>query len=120
MKVTIAYESFCLPDYFSGDSRPWVIVCPTEKGYTSKELRQAISSEFSQGATGGNDPLLSGFIADEKDQKRADKFYGKALPACLKRDIKYRGKKVKWQKDWGDIEECEYSPVLHIVFNIEE
>ena len=120
MKVSIAFEDYCLPDYFGGDSRPWVIVYPTEKGYTSRELRQAILNEFAMGATGGNDPLLSDFIVNEKDQKRADKFYSKALPACLKRAIKYRGKKVKWQKDWGDIEECEYTPMLHIVFNIEE
>ena len=25
MKVTIAFEDYCLPDYFGGDSRPWVI-----------------------------------------------------------------------------------------------
>ncbi len=31
-----------------------------------------------------------------------------------------KSKYVKWQKDWGDIEECESSPVLHIVFKIEE
>lgn len=119
MKVSIAYEDYCLPDYFGGDSRPWVVVHPTEKGYTSRELRQAILSEFSQGATGGNDPLLSDFIADEKDQKRADQFYSKALPACLNREIKYRGKRYNWQKEWGDIEDSEVSPVLHIVFNIE-
>ena len=73
MKVSIAFEDYCLPDYFGGDSRPWVIVCPTEKGYTSRELRQAILNEFAMGATGGNDPLLSDFIADEKDQKSACK-----------------------------------------------
>jgi hypothetical protein len=120
MKVTIAYTDTCLPDYIRGDSRPWVVVYPTEQGYTSRELREAILSEFRQGATGGNDPILSDFIASELDQKRADQFYGKLLPACLNREIKYRGKKNKWDKAWGDIEEREESPVLHIVFNIEE
>lgn len=120
MRVTIAYTDTCLPCYFQGDSRPWVVVYPTEQGYTSRELRQAILSEFRQGATGGYDPILSEFIASELDQKRAEQFYSKALPACLKRDIKYRGKKNKWSQAWGDIEEYEESPVLHIVFNIEE
>lgn len=120
MKVTIAYTDTCLPEYFGGDSRPWVVVSPTEAGYTSRELREAILSEFSSGLIGGSDPISSDFIVSELDQKRSEQFYGKALPACLNRDIKYRGKKNKWSQAWGDIEECEESPVLYIVFNIEE
>jgi hypothetical protein len=123
MKVNIAYTDICLPDYFSGDSRPWVALYPSEKGYTSRELREYILSEFRQGAVGGNDPITQDFIPDEKDQKRADQFYGKALPACLNRDIKFRGKTHKY-KDYdinpADIDEFTELPRLYIVFNIED
>lgn len=123
MKVTIAYTDICLPDYFGGDHRPWVAIYPTENGYTSRELREAIKSEFSQGAIGGNCELMCDFIPDEKDQKRADKFFQKALPACLNRDIKYRGKRHKFSEydiKIDDLDEFASMPLLHIVFDIEE
>lgn len=113
MKVTIAYTEYCLPDYFRGDHRPWVTIYPKEGGYTSRELREEILSEFAQGAVGGSDPITRDYISDEKDQMRADKFYEKALPACLNRDIKFRGKKLKY------VEEEEGS-VMYFVFDIEE
>lgn len=113
MKVTIAYTDYCLPDYFRGDHRPWVAIYPIEGGYTSRELRNAILSEFAQGAVGGNDPLAHEYIPEEKDQLRADKFYEKALPACLNRDIKFRGKKLKYVEEEED---C----VMYFVFEIEE
>ena len=123
MKVTIAYTDICLPDYFGGDHRPWVAIYPTEKGYTSRELREAIKSEFALGAIGGNCELMSDFIQDEKDQKRADNFFHNALPACLNRDIKYRGKKHKYSEydiKVSELDEYEHLPMLHIVFDIEE
>jgi hypothetical protein len=123
MNVNIAYTDICLPGYFGGDHRPWVAIYPTEKGYTSSELREAIKSEFSQGAIGGSCELMYDFIPDEKDQKRADIFFQKALPACLNRDIKYRGKRHKYSEydiKISDVDECEDLPLLHIVFDIEE
>lgn len=120
MKVTIAYTDTCLPDYFGGDTRPWVTIYPKENGYTSRELRQAILNEFRQGAIGGNDPIVFDYIPDEKDQKRAEEFYSKALCACLNRDIKYRGKRHK-NSDYGITDDnCGRIPLLHIVFNIED
>ena len=95
-----------------GDSRPWVAIYPKEGGYTSRELREAILSEFSLGAVGGNDPIARDYIHDEEDQIRADKFYQKALPACLNRDIKFRGKELKWVEEGED---C----LMYFVFDIE-
>ena len=115
MQVSIAYTDTCLPDYFSGDSRPWVQIPVSPTGYTSKELRQAIISEFAQGAVGGSDPITSDFIADEKTQIAADLFYSKKLADCLNREIKFRGKKLKNDKRTDPDCECYF----HIVFNIE-
>lgn len=115
LTVSIAYTDHCLPDYFRGDYRPWVCIPVTEKGYTSRELREAIRSEFAQGATGGHDPILSDYIADENMQALADKFYNKALQACLNRDIKYRGKRNKQDKK----DDPDGEVYLHIVFDIQ-
>ena len=122
MKVEIAYTEYCLPDYFSGDSRPWVAVYPTEKGYTSRELREEILNEFKLGAIGGNHPAMRDYIDNEKDQLRAEKFFSKALTACLNR-IKYRGKKGKIDAD--NLKEYKKDdsidlPLLYFVFNIIE
>lgn len=111
MKVTIAYTDHCLPDYFGGDHRPWVAIYPIEGGYTSRELREEILNEFALGAVGGNDPITRDYLHDEKDQLRADKFYKKALPACLNRDIKFRGKALKYKEDGA---------LMYFVFEIEE
>lgn len=120
MKVTIARVEVCLPDYFGGDSRPFVTLCPREEGYTSTELRKAILSEFSQGQVGGSDPMTGDYIHDEKDRKRADEFYGKALPACLNRDIKYRGRKFR-SKEYGlEDDDDDTFPLIHVVFSVEE
>ena len=122
MKISIAYTDTCLPDYFRGDSRPWVALYPSESGYTSRELREYILSEFRLGAIGGNDPVCYDYIGSEAEQKRADKFYSK-LPAALNREIKFRGKRHKFKDydltpdEFGDI---DYAPLLHIVFNIDD
>lgn len=115
LKVSIAYTELCLPDYFSGDARAWVCVPVTETGYTSRQLRKAIRQEFAQGAIGGIEPLTSDYVQDEKLKDLADKFYSKALDACLNRDIKFRGKALK--QDKKDDPDCEV--LLHIVFDIE-
>lgn len=117
-RVEIAYTDTCLPDYFGGDSRPWVTIQPTASGYTSKELRQAILSEFSQGAYGGSDPVLCDFIQDKTEQDNAEIFYSKLLKACLNRDIHFRGKAHKL-RDFPDLDkDCEHVPLLHVVFNL--
>ena len=122
MQLSIKYTETCLSDYFSGDADPWVCIYPTEQGYTSKELREAIKQEFAIGAVGGNTCIGWDFIPDEESEKLADLFYSK-LDACLNRCIKYRGKKHKY-KDYGikpsEVEDCEHLPLLHIVFDISE
>lgn len=120
MKISIAYVDTCLPDYFGGDHRPWVALYPSETGYTSRELREYILSEFSLGAIGGSDPVAWDYIGSETEQKRADKFYAKLSPA-LNREIKFRGKKHKLS-EYGikESDDCHDLPLLHVVFNIEE
>ena len=97
-RVDIAYTDTCLPDYFGGDSRPHVTIYPTKQGYTSSELREAILSEFRQGAIGGHDPVCCDFIQDENEQQNADKLFGRLLPGCLNREIKYRGKRLSYRE----------------------
>lgn len=121
MKVSIAYTETCLPDYFGGDSRPWVAIYTTEKGYTSRELRKEILNEFRLNAVGGSHWITAEYIPQPEKQKLADRFYSKLLPACLNREIKYRGKAAKLPREYleldDDFNDC---PVLFIVFNIEE
>jgi hypothetical protein len=117
-RVEIAYTSTCLPDYFSGDARPWVTLYPVDGGYTSKQLRAAILSEFSQNATGGSDPVCCDFILDEIERANSELFYNKLLPACLNRDIKYRGKAHKNSDYELFANEPRDVPMLHIVFNL--
>ena len=122
MRVELLYTDYCLPDYFGGDSRPWVAIYPTERGYTSRELRRAILAEFDARAIGGNDTVAWDYISDEQQQKRAEKFYAMALPACVNR-IKFRGKKLKLDKETLKHlkkYEDEDIPLMHFVFNIVE
>ena len=115
LDVSIAYTDTCLPDYFGGDSRPWVCIPVSPAGYTSRELRDAIKSEFALGAVGGNCDLTKDCLHDEKLSAIADKFYAKTLPACLNRDIKYRGKRNKQDK----MNDPDGEVYLHVVFNVD-
>lgn len=121
LKAVLVRDIICLPDYFGGDCRAWVTVYPTEKGYTSRELRKAILLEFAQGAIGGNQEYTQDFISGEDEQLKSDQFF-KTLEACLNRDIKYRGKKHKL-KDYDITEndlECGYDlPLWYFVFDME-
>lgn len=121
MRVSIACVHICIPDFFSGSASPWVAIPTTEKGYTSRELRKEILNRFCLGDVGGYHWVTADYIPEPEKQKLADKFYGKLLPACLNREIKYRGKKGKILKAYAelkiDLDEC---PMLFIVFNIQE
>lgn len=115
IKVDLAYVDVCLPDYFKGDSRPWVCVYPTKVGYTSRELREAILSEFNLGAIGGN-------VNFEAIPEELYTVFEKKLKACLNKSLKYRGKKLKYSEFDIEIEddgEIDVSPLLHVVFNVE-
>lgn len=123
MNISVAYVDICLPDYFGGDARPWVAIYPTDNGYTSRELREAILYEFEMGAVGGNDDVARDFIPDPEREKRSDLFFRK-LPAALKREIKYRGKRHKvkdyLEKGMKFDPDFDQLPVMYVVFDIIE
>lgn len=116
MKISIAYTDTCLPDYFRGDSRPWITIPVNDNGFTSRQLREEILNEFAIGAIGGYDSIAYDYIQDEKEQIRAEKFYKKLRPT-LNRIIKFRGKVLKEKQTENSYDDV---PQMHIVFDIEE
>lgn len=123
MQVTVKYTEDCLPDYFRGDSDPWVAIPYTDKGYSSVQLRRAVLSEFELNAVGGSHWITADYIPDPELNALADKFYAKALPACLNREIKYRGKLCKLPAEYRirNRPSCmdHDTPCLYIVFKID-
>lgn len=71
----------CLPDYFSGDGRPWICV-PVHSKMSFKELRGMLHSEINQGAIGGNNPLNM-----DNSSPDGDKWFRQAH-AAINRDIR--------------------------------
>ena len=89
MKLNIVCTDVCLPDYFSGDSRPWLCI-PVDGRTTFKQVRDMLKDEVRQGAFGGFNDLYTLLAADwlpERYVKKADKAI-KALYAAINRDIK--------------------------------
>ena len=89
MKLNITCTDVCTPDYFSGDSRPWVCI-QVDGSTTFKEVRESILFEVRQGAFGGNNELWKLLAADwlpDRKVKAADLAI-KCLMAAINRDIK--------------------------------
>lgn len=55
-KLECAHVDTCLPDYWRGDSRPWVAI-PVYKGIHLADVKRAIMDELRMGAVGGSDRL---------------------------------------------------------------
>lgn len=88
MKLHITCTDACLPDYFSGDSRPWLCI-PVDGATTFKACREMLRDEIRQGAFGGNNELYCLLAADwlpEHNVDKADKAI-KALYAAINREI---------------------------------
>ena len=88
MKVSIAHTDTCLPDYFSGDSRPWLSIPAYQQSFAS--VRRALENEVRQGAIGGNDGnarLLSADMVRPDEESRADELTRKVY-AAIRRDIR--------------------------------
>ena len=88
LHVTIAHTDTCLPDYFSGDSRPWLSVPAYRQSFAS--VRRALESEVRQGAIGGNDDnarLLSADMVRPGEESRADELTRKVY-AAIRRDVR--------------------------------
>ena len=101
----------CLPDYFSGDSRPWICV-PVSSKMSFKELRELLHSEINQGAIGGNDPLIQ-----DDSGPTGDKWF-KEAHAAINRDIKSAKKFGRRPFPFIGAEsvDCEYSVYAYFVF----
>jgi hypothetical protein len=118
--ITIDYTDTCQPDYFQGSNKLTFYIQPSFNGYTSKELRDEILSEFNQNAFNcGRYQLWDCDV--ETDIKVL-----KQLKACLNREIKYKGKEhsIKvYAKEQNikpsEIDDIESWPVLHIIFDID-
>lgn len=67
MKLECVHTDTCLPDYFSGDARPWVCI-PVRKSLSLKSIKQDLHSEINQGAIGGNNPLTRDDSGPEGDK----------------------------------------------------
>ena len=63
MKLHITCTDVCLPDYFSGDSRPWLCI-PVGGRTTFKQVRDMLSDAVRQGAFGGFNDLYTLLAAD--------------------------------------------------------
>lgn len=88
MKVQIAHTDTCLPDYFSGDSLPWLQIPAYRQSFA--EVRRALRNEIRMGAVGGSDDdarLLSADCVRPEEEKRADTLTRK-LYAAINRDIR--------------------------------
>lgn len=54
MKLELVNTDVCLPDYFSGDSRPWLCIGIPKGGILIRDLKAELLSELNQDAIGGN------------------------------------------------------------------
>ncbi len=73
-KLDCAHVDTCLPDYWRGDSRPWVAV-PVWHGIHLADVKRAIMDELRQGAVGGSDRLaflLSAEYVDPENEGAAE------------------------------------------------
>lgn len=82
-KLICIHTDTCLPDYFSGDARPWVTI-PVFKGMTLKQIKADLHSEINQDAVGGDIQLY------DMDQKELDSWYRRSHAAInrIKPEIK--------------------------------
>ena len=88
MKVSIVHTDTCLPDYFSGDCRPWLCIPAYRQSFAS--VRRALESEVRQGAIGGSDEharLLSADMVRPDEESAADELTRKVY-AAIRRDVR--------------------------------
>lgn len=97
MKLEICHTDTCLPDYFSGDARPWLCV-PVTNRTSCTSLRADLHSELNQGAIGGNDP-----ITRDDSGPEGDKWF-KAAHAAINRCVVPRVKGNR--RPFADLEDC--------------
>lgn len=88
LRVSIVHVDTCLPDYFRGDSRPWLCIPAYRQSFAS--VRRALEDEVRQGAIGGHDDyarLLQGDMVRPEEEKLADELTRKVY-AAIRRDVR--------------------------------
>lgn len=93
-KLECVLTDVCLPDYFSGDSRPWLTI-PVYKGMTLKEIKTQLHSEINHDAIGGNAQIW------DMSQKESDRWYRRAHAAINR----IKPTKKRQRKFFNDLEE---------------
>ena len=121
MKVSIAHTDTCLPDYFSGDSRPWLCIPAHRQTFAS--VRRALCDELRMGAIGGSDEharLLSANMVRPDEESRADELTRKVY-AAIRRDIRpaKKGDRLVF-RDIGEPGDCEDMVMAYFVIIVEE
>lgn len=105
MIYDLIHTDTCLPDYFSGDWRPWFVV-PIYGPMTLKEIKEYLLSELNQGAIGGN---------LDWEVQESDQFY-KAAKAAINRLSNANGYRGKHFKDLDN----DYSEPVRAYFVLVE
>lgn len=88
MKVSIVHVDTCLPDYFGGDSRPWLCIPAYRQSFAN--VRRALEDEMRLGAIGGHDGharMLRGDIVRPKEEDIARELTNRVY-AAIRRDIR--------------------------------
>lgn len=116
MKVSIVHTDTCLPDYFSGDSRPWLCIPAFPQSFAS--VRRALADEVRQGAIGGSDDharLLSADTMQPDEEVRADELTRK-VHAAIRRDIKpaIKGGRIAF-RDVEPAEDGDGYPIAYFI-----
>lgn len=88
LRVSIVHVDTCLPDYFRGDSRPWLCIPAYRQSFAS--VRRALEHEVRHGAIGGSDEharLLQGDMVRPEDESVANELVRKVY-AAIRRDVR--------------------------------
>ena len=104
-KLECVLTDICLPDYFSGESRPWVPIS-VYKGMTLKEIKIQLHSQINHDAVGGN-----AWIWDIE----SDRWYRRAHAAINRIKPTKKGQR-KFFNDLEESSQNEYEDTVQAFF----
>lgn len=121
LRVSIVHVDTCLPDYFRGDSRPWLCIPAYRQSFAS--VRRALEDEVKYGAVGGHDDyarLLQGDMVRPEEEKLADELTRKVY-AAIRRDIRpaKKGDRIVF-RDIEPSEDDDYRVMAYFVIVVED
>lgn len=88
LRVSVVHVDTCLPDYFRGDSRPFLCIPACRQTFAS--VRRKLEHEVKHGAIGGSDDyarLLSADMVRPEEESLADELTRKVY-AAIRRDVR--------------------------------